>query len=78
MRKLCTTLLIITMFTSCGLHKVDVACKGAKSIAQCCKGIKSTSNKLLPEIFRNEATDNSTGIQAPLPAYSWDSKMMFY
>lgn len=76
MRKFLYLLTFILFTVSCN-SKADVVRHGVKTLAKCCTTLKApTCNWTNPT--EDAKPETSTEIFAPLPAYSWDSKMMFY
>ena len=78
MRKIFYMLTLILISTTACNNKVKFACKGVKAIAHCCNQISSTTSSILSPQNCSKINGNAIEINAPLPAYSWDSKMMFY
>ena len=78
MRKFFYMLMVILISTTACNYKVKFACKGVKAIAHCCNQINSTTSRILSPRNCSKTNVNAAEINAPLPAYSWDSKMMFY
>ncbi len=78
MRKLIYVLTLLVFFSTACNTKLDVANKSVKVFVRCCKCFQQPSKKLLVKESEVQDKGKQDEIVAPLPAYSWDSKMMFY
>ena len=72
------TLVLVITLSACHSNRIDEACKGAKTLARCCQTIKATTQKVFITPADNPPSESAEEITAPLPAYTWDSKMMLF
>ncbi|WP_207493162.1 hypothetical protein [Aridibaculum aurantiacum] len=72
-----TTLGLCCTITACHSNQIKSACTGISTIVSCCKAFNAKCSKLDMQQVKDPG-GNQDEVTAPLPAYSWDSKMMFY